>query len=318
MPELVAHEQQAQAALLEDLERLVGHIGLGVAGPGDAERPQAVGDLFGARTVVGEGVVVEEELLDLRELRLGARDLGHHVGSAARAVAVPADRLRPEAEGAARLAATAGIEREVGMQQIADEVILDHEVALVDVDHPGQRIHVLDDGALGIVHHRAVALVAQPENALERAALRHLLDGEVELGAADEIDGFAREERLVGRDRDMGAHQPDEERRIRALEGFRHLDVGIEGGRAGMHDQKVVVRGERQHVVDGEAARGRVDQLAAGHERRGLGEPGRIPEGANLALRLIARAGAAVEALVGGRIEEERSHEISGTVNDER
>ena len=48
--------------------------------------------------------------------------------------------------------------------------------------------------------------------------------------------------------------------------------------------------------------------VAAGNERRGLRQPGRIPERADLAPRLVARARAAVEALVGGRVQEERLH----------
>ena len=48
-----------------------------------------------------------------------------HVLDRARAVALPAHRLRPEAEGALRAAAAAGVERDVGMQQVADEVVLD-------------------------------------------------------------------------------------------------------------------------------------------------------------------------------------------------
>src|SRR5690348_3844832 len=51
-----------------------------------------------------------------------------------------------------------------------------------------------------------------------------------------------------------------------------------------------------------------VDQLAVLHQGRGLGEPGRVPERADLPLRLIARAGAAVEAVEGGSLQEEGTH----------
>ena len=148
---LVADEQQAQAVVAHDLERLARHIGLGVARPGDAELAQLLGDRLGARRVVGEGVVVEEELLHLRERRFGPAYLVDHVADAARAIAMPADRLRPQAEGAARFAAAAGVERDVGVLEIADEVILDLEVALVDLAHERERIHVLEDGAFLVV-----------------------------------------------------------------------------------------------------------------------------------------------------------------------
>src|SRR5208282_3666714 len=126
----VADKEQAQSVLAQDLERLVGHVRLGVARPGDAEPAQSAGDLLRAEAVVGEGVVVEEELLHLRKMAFGVGDLVDHVSGAARAIAMAADRLGPQAEGAARLAAPARIKRHVGMQEIADEIILDPEVAL--------------------------------------------------------------------------------------------------------------------------------------------------------------------------------------------
>ena len=97
------------------------------------------------------------------------------------------------------------------MQEIADEIILDPEVALVDLGDPGKGVHVLDDGALGIVHHLATALVAHPVDLAERAPFSDLLDGEIELAAGDEIDGVGGGERRAGRDGDMGAHHADHE-----------------------------------------------------------------------------------------------------------
>jgi hypothetical protein len=71
---------------------------------------------------------------------------------------------------------------------IADKVILDDEVALVDVDHKGKLIHIVQDRPLAIVHDLAAAPVADAVDLLERAALGDLLDGEIELGAGDEVD----------------------------------------------------------------------------------------------------------------------------------
>ena len=303
MPELVADEEEPQAVLAQHLERLVGHVGLGVARPGDAEPPEPAGDLLRPGAVVGEGVVVEEELLHLRELALGKGDLIDYVPGTPRAVAVAADGLGPEAEGAARFAAAPGVEREIGMEEIADEIVLDHEVALVDLGDPGQRVHVLDDGPLGVVHHRAVHPVADTVDLGQRAALGDLLDGEIELAARDEIDGLRGGERGAGRDRDMRPHHADEELRIGRLEGLDHLHVGGEGGCRGMEHQELDLGRERQHVLEREPPCRRIDEPASGYQGRRLGEPGRVPEGADLALGLVARARTAVEALVGGRIE---------------
>ena len=63
----VANRQQAQAIVPHRFERSPRHISLGVAGPDDAELAKLPRDRLGARQIVTECVVVEEELLDLRK-----------------------------------------------------------------------------------------------------------------------------------------------------------------------------------------------------------------------------------------------------------
>ena len=58
---LVADQQQAQAVVAQHFSVSRGDVGLGVARPGHAELAELPRDRFGARQVVGEGVVVEEE-----------------------------------------------------------------------------------------------------------------------------------------------------------------------------------------------------------------------------------------------------------------
>ena len=99
-------------------------------------------DFARARKIRGEGIVIEEEFPHLREELL---HVGHFVGDILRrtnAIFVSADGLRPEAEGALRRAAAAGVKAHVRMQQVTDEIFLDLQIALVDVRHPGERIHV--------------------------------------------------------------------------------------------------------------------------------------------------------------------------------
>ena len=67
LPDLVTDQQQPQAVVLHHLQRLARHVGLGVARPGDAELAELLGQLLDARQVVGQRVIVEEELLHLRE-----------------------------------------------------------------------------------------------------------------------------------------------------------------------------------------------------------------------------------------------------------
>src|SRR5260370_34775193 len=75
-----------------------------------------------------------------------------------------------------------------------------------------------------------------------------------------------------------------------------------------MNDDELVILGEGQDLLELDAGRRRVDQLAARDERRRLGEPRRIPEGTDLPPRLIARPGAAVEAVEGWWLQEQRLH----------
>ncbi|SAL27528.1 glycosyltransferase [Caballeronia sordidicola] len=74
--------------------------------------------------------------------------------------------------------------------------------------------------------------------------------------------------------------------------------MGLRTYLSGMHDDEVVLRGNIQRVRNREPVRWRVEQAAARDERGGLCKPGRIPERTDFALRLIARARAAVESVI--------------------
>src|SRR5271154_955918 len=78
------------------------------------------------------------------------------------------------------------------------------------------------------------------------------------------------------------------------------------------HNQVEVARA-RRHVGEREAVRWRVDELAPRDQRRRLGEPGRIPEGSDLAPHLVARSRAAVEAIVRRSLQEKGTHHALGS-----
>ena len=232
---LIADQQQPQPVVLQHLQRLARHVRLGVARPRHAQLAQLARDRLRARQVVGEGVVVEEEFPHLREIAPRQRDLLRHMARRAHPVAMPAHRLRPQAERAARLAAAPGVERHVRMQQIADEVVLDAQVALVDLGDERQRVHVLEDRAVLVVHDPARTVAIR--DAVDRrpvAALGDLLHREVELVARDEIDRRALAQAFVRLHRHLGADEADLQRRVRVLQRRRHLHVGRERRRRGM------------------------------------------------------------------------------------
>src|SRR5262249_33103453 len=127
---LVSDEQQAETVVLEDPQRLVGNIRLGIAGPRHPKLSQSARDGFSSRPIVGERVIVEEVLLDLGKVSAGHADLFDDVLDRPGPIPVTADRLGPEAKRAFRAAAASRIERYVRMQEVADEVVLDGQVPL--------------------------------------------------------------------------------------------------------------------------------------------------------------------------------------------
>ena len=116
----------------------------------------------------------------------------------------------------------------------------------------------------------------------------------------DEIDRRARLPGLRrGSTATLAPTKPALSAGLASLSASTTLHVGSEGRRRGVQHDEIVVARLRQRRRRARSVRRRVDQLAARHQRGGLGEPGRIPERPDLAPRLIARAGAAIEAVEG-------------------
>src|ERR1700743_73038 len=67
-------------------------------------------------------------------------------------------------------------------------------------------------------------------------------------------------------------------------------------------------------VLERGLVRRRVDELGARHHGGGLRQPGGEPERLHLALHLIARAGPAVVAVEGRRLQEETSHHEGSSI----
>ncbi len=100
---------------------------------------------------------------------------------------------------------------------------------------------------------------------------------------------------------------------IERLERLGGAHVGGKRRRRGVHDHEVAARRLGRDVLEPEPVRRRVDQLRAFDQRGRLGEPGRVPERAHLAPHLVARAGAAVVAVKGRRLQEKRLHHAGRT-----
>ncbi len=225
----VTDEQEPQAVVAHHFQRIARHVGLGVARPGDAQLAQLARDRLGARPVVREGVVVEEELPHLREGGFRPADFVDDVADAAGAVAMAADGLRPQTERAARFASAPRVERQIGMLEVADEIILDGQIALVDRRDERQLVHVLQNGAWGIVPDRAGGVaIGQSGDAVPVPSLGDFPDGEVEFVAGDEIDDRRTGQAGVWLDRHLGAHKARLQVRIGGLKRLDHADIGGE------------------------------------------------------------------------------------------
>ena len=305
----VADQQQPQPVVAQHLQRRARHIRLGVARPRHTQLAQFLGDGFGARQVVRKSVVVEEQLPHLREILLHQPHFLGHMAGRADAVVMPADGLRPEAEGAAGFAAATRVQRHVGVHQVADEIVLDPQVALVDLGHERQLVHVLQDRPILVMDdHAGVVAVGDAVHRRPIAALGDFLDREVEFVARHEIDGRALRQAFRRLHRHLGTDHTDFQRRINSLQRRRDLHVRCERRRGGMQHAQFEVLRLFRNSIHTDTGRRRVDQLAARHQSGGLRQPSREPERLDLPLRLIAGSGAAVEPIEGGRLQEQGLH----------
>ena len=304
---LEADDEQAAAGFLHGFEGVAAGGDAAGAGPGEAERLQLFAELDGADLLDVEGVVVEEELLDVGEVFLGPLHFGGDVVGGPLAPGVAGERLRPEAEGALRRAAAGGVERDVGVQQERDVVAGDVHVALVDLGGPGHGVEVFDLRAVRVVLDDAVGvLVADAEDLGQRLAVGELDDGEVELAAADEVDGGALVERAVGVGGDRGADEADLHGGVGALDGFGQSVVAVPADGRGEEDEELVALGDLDGLVGGDVVRRGVEELRAFEHAGGIGEPDGVPVRLDFADCGPARACAAVEVFKGGRVQEQR------------
>ena len=144
-----------------------------------------------------------------------------------------------------------------------------------------------------------------PRISFERLAVGVFDDGEVELAAADEVDGGALVEGLVGGGGDGRADEGDLDVGVGLLDDLGHLLVAVPADGAGEEDEEFVVLEDLDDFLPGDVVGGGVEQARALQHSGRIGEPDGVPVGLDLAGRGPAGAGATVELLKGGRVQEE-------------
>jgi hypothetical protein len=208
--------------------------------------------------------------------------MGHlrdDVLDAARTVGVAGDGLGPETEAAAAAAAPARVERHVWVLQIADVVALDLEAPRIHVAHVGEGVEVVDRRLLRRPHEAPIPAAVQDARHLGVGRARgDVTHGVVELAGGHEIHGRGDAQGLLGKHHGVGAYEADLHARVALLQQRRRLGVLRHRWRGRVQHDELEARGAIEHLVEVEILRRRVDQLAARHEGRGLGQPGRIPE----------------------------------------
>ena len=157
---LEAHDQQPAAGFAHGLQRLIicGHAG--GATPGQSQRLELFAQLDSADFLNVKGVIVEEELLDIGEVLLRPGQFRGNVVRGPLAPGVPAQRLRPQAEGALCGAAARGVESDKRMQQEGNAIAGNVHIPLVDFGGPGHGVQVFHLRPVGIMDDVAVELVA--------------------------------------------------------------------------------------------------------------------------------------------------------------
>jgi len=112
------------------------------------------------------------------------------------------------------------------MEEVADVVFFDLQVAFIDIRHPRQGVHVRDDFAFGIMPDPPLAVaVAQAGNGLQRAPLGDFQTGVIEFLPPNPVNGRGRLEGFSRQDRRVRADEADFGFRPVPFDGFGNLAI---------------------------------------------------------------------------------------------
>src|SRR5262250_3408494 len=152
-------------------------------------------------------------------------------------------RLRPQAERAQRRTSARSVKRDERVQQEGNVVVLDLEVALVNIGGKRQRIQFrgLEHGPGRVVHDLAVFDIADIRDFRERLALRVFHDGMIEFAADNKVDIGTRKQALRRLDLYMRTDKGDLQVRLLLLHSSGEPQIALEADGRGEQNKKLVV-----------------------------------------------------------------------------
>ncbi len=200
--------------------------------------------------VGGKCVVVKRELAHFGDIIDNPLDLFIDILWTAGTHFPPGECLGPEAVDAAGRAATTGVDRDIGVFEVGNHILLDRQVTPVHRRHEGQGIQVFDRRPVGRVHDAPLFHETDTVNPLPLSPFAQFLGRIIEFSPADDInDTGAGLERLLRQDRHMGPCQDGHDRRLCLFDTTGGLDIDRQGRGRGVHHHHIKVAGYVQAVI---------------------------------------------------------------------
>ncbi len=108
----------------------------------------------------------------------------------------------------------------------------------------------------------------------------------------------------MGLDGDLGADESRLEAGVGGFQQFKRAHVGSKGRARCMQHGEIIFVCLAHDCLEIDSVRHGIDQFAVWDHGCRLRQPRRVPEGSDLPARLITRARAAIESLIGRRLQE--------------
>ena len=237
---------QMASGLLHGLHGLQVDVDSGVAEPSEAFVQtflyKQIADLQHPFFVGGKGIVLNNDLMDLREEAGDIAELTYHVFGRAESVLMAVQGLGIDTEVAVSRASAAGKNLNGRIGGCREDIVPDIQIMLDKGSRHGDLVHIFYMRGIGITEDLPVFPVGDPEDLLQILSLINspgrIPDDVVILMSGYKVDGFVHLNGLHIRGGRMGPHQHDPGFRIFFLQGSAEGHVAANGGSGCVQDKK--------------------------------------------------------------------------------